>query len=57
MENKTQWHLKTGTYKEEYMNGSGWAIEKIGVPKSIGSIKGVINYNSGKDLDYNFSFI
>lgn len=57
LENKTQWHLKTGTYKEEYLNGNGWAVEKIGVPKSIGSIKGVISYTSGKDLDYNFSFI
>lgn len=57
LENKTQWHLKPATYKEEYINGSGWAVEKILSIKSIGSIKGVISYDSGKDLDYNFTFI
>lgn len=31
-----QWHVKTGTYKEEFSKGEGWAVEKIGVPKHIG---------------------
>jgi hypothetical protein len=29
-----QYHVKTGTYKEEYEKGEGWAVEKIGMPKS-----------------------
>lgn len=31
-----QVHLKTGTYKEEFASGSGWAVEKIGMPKVLG---------------------
>ena len=31
-----QWHVKTGTYKEEYEQGKGWAAERIGVPKHLG---------------------
>jgi hypothetical protein len=35
---ETRWHLQTGTYKEEFADGSGWAVEKIVVPKSLGGI-------------------
>ena len=31
-----QVHLKTGTYKEEFASGTGWATEKIGLPKVLG---------------------
>ena len=31
-----QWHVKTGTYKEEFAEGKGWASERIGVPKHLG---------------------
>lgn len=31
-----QWHIKTGTYKEEFENGKGWAVERIAMPKHIG---------------------
>jgi hypothetical protein len=30
--------LQTGTYKEEFKGGSGFAIEKIVMPKSLGGI-------------------
>lgn len=33
---KNQIYLKGGTYKEEFLGGSGWAVEKIAVPKNIG---------------------
>lgn len=31
-----QLYLKGGAYKEEFNTGSGWAVEKIGMPKNIG---------------------
>jgi predicted phosphodiesterase len=31
-----QLHVKTGTYKEEYLKGDGWATERIVFPKSLG---------------------
>lgn len=31
---KEQLHLKTGTFKEEFTEMDGWAVEKIGIPKS-----------------------
>lgn len=33
---ETQLHIKTGTYKEEFLQGSGWANERIVMPKSLG---------------------
>lgn len=32
-----QIYLKGGTFKEEFETGSGWAVEKLGMPKNIGS--------------------
>lgn len=29
-------YIKGGTYKEEFAKGSGWAVEKIAMPKNIG---------------------
>jgi predicted phosphodiesterase len=37
VEVKKQYHVKTGTYKEEFESGQGWAVEKIGMPKHLGS--------------------
>lgn len=34
---KTQYHVKTGTYKDEFKDGSGFAIERIVTPKPMGS--------------------
>lgn len=33
-----RWHLQTGTYKEEFHGGGGWAVERIVMPKSLGGI-------------------
>jgi UDP-2,3-diacylglucosamine pyrophosphatase LpxH len=30
-------YLKTGTYKEEFLKGRGWAVEKIARPKNLGA--------------------
>lgn len=31
-----QYHIKCGTYKEEFASGGGWAPERIVMPKSLG---------------------
>lgn len=36
MVQKTQWHVKTATYKDEFKTGSGFAVEKIVQPKPLG---------------------
>lgn len=33
-----RWHVQTGTYKEEFADGAGWAVERIVMPKSIGGV-------------------
>jgi hypothetical protein len=33
-----RWHIQTGTYKQEFKGGGGFAIEKIVMPKSLGGI-------------------
>ena len=53
--NKSQYHVKTGTYKEEFDMGEGWAVEKIGVPKSLGSVFCKVFYHYKKDLEYEFT--
>lgn len=47
---KNQWHVKTGTYKEEYADGKGWAVERIGMPKSIGGCFMEVKYKQKEDL-------
>lgn len=49
-----QWHIKTGTYKEEFEGGSGWAVERIAMPKYLGSCWCNIYYEQKKDLEYTF---
>jgi hypothetical protein len=33
-----RWHVQSGTYKEEFRDGAGWAVEKIVMPKSLGGV-------------------
>ena len=33
-----RWHVQTGTYKEEFQEGAGWAVERIVMPKSLGGV-------------------
>ncbi len=33
-----RWHLQTGTYKEEFADGGGWAVERIVMPKGLGGV-------------------
>ena len=37
VQTEVQWHVKTGTYKEEFAEGKGWAVERIAVPKYLGA--------------------
>lgn len=54
VEVKKQWHVKTGTYKEEFDSGQGWAVEKIGMPKHLGSCWMKV-YVSRTGLEYEFT--
>lgn len=49
---ENQWHVKTGTYKEEFEEGKGWAVERIGMPKHIGGALTRIDYNSRNGLSF-----
>ena len=55
VEVKNQWHIKTGTYKEEFAQGQGWAVERIAMPKYLGSCFTEIDYKKHKDLEYRFT--
>jgi hypothetical protein len=50
-----QLHLKLGTYKDEYTEGNGWAIEKGHPPKSLGGVWLHIDHeretSGGKDIE------
>jgi predicted MPP superfamily phosphohydrolase len=52
VEVKNQWHIKTGTYKEEFAGGKGWAVERIGMPKYLGGCFLDITYNSSSDIKF-----
>lgn len=51
VEVKKQWHVKLGTYKEEFSKGEGWATEKIGTPKHIGGAWMEAEFKRGKNTD------
>lgn len=51
---KEQWHVKAGTYKEEFESGKGWAVEKIGLPKSLGCCFVNVKYNRKENLEFTF---
>ena len=43
-----QIHCKLGTYKDEYTDGNGWAVEKGMPPKSLGGVwLHIENYRKG----------
>jgi len=46
---ENQYHIKTGTYKEEFLKGEGWAVEKIGMPKTLGGAMFTINASTKAD--------
>jgi len=50
-----QWHVKTGTYKREFQDGIGWAVERIGMPKFIGGCWMKLHYNNKKGITYEFT--
>lgn len=54
VEVKKQYHIKTGTYKEEFESGQGWAVEKIGMPKHLGSCWMKV-YMTNDGLEYEFT--
>jgi predicted phosphodiesterase len=54
VEIKKQYHIKTGTYKEEFDSGQGWAVEKIGMPKHLGSCWMKV-YMNDDNLEYEFT--
>jgi hypothetical protein len=47
-----QMHVKTGTYKEEFADGKGWAVERIAVPKFLGGCFVDVNYHAKKSLTF-----
>lgn len=52
VEIKNQWHVKTGTYKEEFGKGKGWAVEKIAMPKHLGGCFVKFDFNKHKDTEF-----
>ena len=54
VEVKKQYHVKTGTYKEEFDSGQGWAVEKIAMPKHLGSCWVKI-FMTNNGLEYEFT--
>lgn len=47
---ENQLHGKSGTYKEEFEQGEGWAVERIVKPKSLGGLWLTFEYQSGEIL-------
>ena len=52
VEVEKQWHVKTGTYKEEFEEGKGWASERIAVPKHLGGAFTKFYYNTKKNTTF-----
>ncbi len=50
-----QMHVKTGTYKEEFAGGKGWAVERIAVPKYLGGCFVKVNYHTKSPLSFELS--
>lgn len=44
----TQHHVRTGTYKEEFEGGQGWAVEKVSFPKPIGGCMCKFKFKRGE---------
>ena len=52
VEIEKQWHVKTGTYKEEFAEGRGWASERIGMPKHLGGAFTRFDYHKNKPISF-----
>ena len=52
VQTENQWHVRTGTYKEEFEQGEGWATEKISMPKYIGGCFMKVFYSKQEDLKF-----
>jgi predicted phosphodiesterase len=52
---ENQMHVKTGTYKEEFSEGKGWAVERIAVPKYLGGCFLKVNFNNRKELTFDLN--
>jgi len=52
VEIKNQWHVKTGTYKEEFVTGSGWAVERIAMPKYLGGCWVELDITKNNDISF-----
>lgn len=60
LETKIQWHVKTGTYKDEFSAQEGWAVEKIVMPKYLGGViqkTKVITKSELLNLNHEFTII
>lgn len=57
VELQNQWHVKTGTYKEEFVEQKGWAVEKIVMPKFIGGALIEFNYSQKQDIKYDIKLM
>jgi hypothetical protein len=54
--NRIQHHVKCGTYKEEYLEAGGFAIERIAQPKSMGGWLMNVQILSSHERNLNISF-
>ncbi len=46
---RLQHHIKTGTYKDEFTKGHGWASEKLVMPSTCGGFLMKLKYNKKKN--------
>ena len=46
-----QIHIKSGTYKEEYLSGNGFAPQRIGMPKFLGSVLTEVYFSKSKGIN------
>ena len=49
---KNQYHIKTGTYKEEYLEGDTWANKNIVMPKCLGGYWLRFRYSKPKGVHF-----
>jgi hypothetical protein len=57
VELKNQWHVKTGTYKEEFVDQKGWAVEKIVMPKHMGGALVEFTYRAKEDIKFDIKLL
>lgn len=54
---ENQWHVKTGTYKEEFEDGKGWAVERIVMPKFLGGALTNLKLESKKPIKIDIKLV